>query len=218
MQKYVTEIIPGVLEQDWESTKVKIEKVLPFAKSLHIDLLDGKFAPNTSFADPTPFAAYKDNLTLELHMMVDDPLSFVEPWAKAGVTRFIGQIEMMPDQNEFVAKAKQYGEAGLAVDSETPHDAITVSFDELDFLFAMTVKAGFSNQSFLPENLAKVREWRKKTSIPIEVDGGINDETLKLALDSGATRFVSTGFLFNKGEPKSQFDKLRAVCQAVHHS
>lgn len=214
MQQNVIEILPGILEKDWEHIEAKIETVLPFATGIHIDLLDGVFAPNSSFADPRPFLKYKDRLKMEVHMMVDNPHSHIERWAAEGISRFIGQVEMMPDQKAFVTKAKEHGEVGLAVDAKTSISQVAVPFDELDFLFAMTVHAGFSNQSFLPENLEKVREWRSKTSLPIEVDGGINDITIPEAYRAGATRFVSTGFLFGKGEPADNYKKLIEVCQS----
>lgn len=213
LEEGVIEIIPGILEKEWEQIERKIELVLPFAKSIHIDLLDGKFAPNTTFLDPMPFAKYKEKVTLELHMMVQEPIDYLQPWADAGFRRFIGQVEHMTSQTDFIAKAQRLGEVGLAVDAQTEADAIKVSYNDLDFLFVMSVKAGFSNQSFLEKSLEKVSFFRSKTSIPIEVDGGVNDQTIGKAFAAGATRFVSTGFLFGKNDPKTQFDLLHSSCQ-----
>ena len=67
------EVLPGILEKEWSAIERKLEIIKPFAKSVHIDLLDGKFAPNTTFADPTPFKKYADYFTFELHMMVENP-------------------------------------------------------------------------------------------------------------------------------------------------
>lgn len=202
-----TEIIPGVLDKDWPEIEKKIEAVLPFAKSLHIDLLDGVFAPNKSFQDPKPFAKYSNKLTLELHMMVKDPIDYLDAWSEIGVRRFIGQVEMMKSQVKFVAKAEALGEVGLAIDSQTPVSGIEVPLMDLDFIFVMTVKAGFSNQAFLPECLKKVEHLRGKTQIPIEVDGGINDETIQKAYKAGANRFVSTGYIFG-GDTRERFNNL----------
>ena len=93
----MNEIIPGILEKDWASIEQKLEKIRPFARTVHIDLLDGKFAPNTCFADPAPFKKFSEYFYFELHMMVDDPLQYVQKWADAGFKRFIGHIEKMPD-------------------------------------------------------------------------------------------------------------------------
>lgn len=207
------EVIPGILEQDWESIERKIEMVKPFAQSIHIDLLDGVFAPNKTWLDPKPFSKYKNDLILEVHMMVDDPVKYIDPFAEAGFSRFIGQIEKMPDVVDFVAKAEMNGEVGLAIDSETPVEKITIPLEDLDFVFVMTVKAGFSHQSFLPEMLEKVKALRSKDEwIPIEVDGGINDQTIIDARAAGATRFVSTGYLFRHPNLK---DGYKTLCNNI---
>lgn len=206
------QIIPGILEQEWSEIEQKIELVKPFAKVIHIDLLDGIFAPNKTFFDPQPFKKYANDIFFELHMMVDNPVQYLKPWADAGFQRFIGQIEKMSDMAEFVAEGELVGEVGLALDTPTPVEAITVPIDDLDFVFVMTVKAGFSNQSFLPDMLKKVKALRAKSEfIPIEVDGGINDKTLPQARDAGATRFVSTGFLFGGGNCQEQYQKLTTL-------
>lgn len=203
------EIIPGVLEQEWDAIEKKIELVKPFAKSIHVDLLDGKFAPNTTWMDPMPFKKYASDLLLEVHMMVENPLQYLKPFADAGFKRFIGHIEKMPDLAEFIAEAQLLGEVGLAIDTQTPVSNITVSYEDLDFILVMSVKAGFSRQSFLPEAMEKVKEIRAKAEfIPIEVDGGISEETITKAHETGATRFVSTGFLFGGTDPHEQYKKL----------
>ncbi len=204
------EVIPGILEQEWENIGKKIELVRPFAKNIHIDFLDGKFAPNRTWMDPTPFKKFTNDFTFELHMMVENPLQYVKPFADVGFKRFIGHIEQMPDIAEFIAQTEQVGEVGLAVDSDTPVKKISDVLQDLDFAFVMTVKAGFSNQSFLPDMLEKVKELRTLDAfLPIEVDGGINDKTIIQAQKVGATRFITTGYLYNQGEsPEKQYQTL----------
>lgn len=213
------EIIPGILEKEWEKVAEKIERVLPFAKTIHIDILDGKFAPNTTFLDPEPFKKYSKDVFFELHMMVEDPMRYLQPFADAGFKRFLGHVEKMPDIAEFVAQAELLGEVGLAIDGKTPLDSLNVRYEDLDCLLFMTINAGFSGQQFMPENLEKVKHARKKIDhiesvepsgkpFPIEVDGGVNDETIVKAKDAGVTRFITTSFLF-KGEPKKQYEKLQ---------
>src|SRR3990167_365207 len=201
-------IIPGILEKDWPSIEMKIQQVLPFAKAIHIDLIDGKFAPNTTFLDPAPFKKYTQDIPFELHMMVDEPLNYLKAWADAGFQRFIGHIEKMSDQVEFVAKAQLLGEVGLGLDQDSQLDAIEVPFSDLDILLFMTVKAGASNQEFVEKNLEKIKTTREKTFIPIEVDGGINDQSIFLAKKSGADRFVTTSFIF-KEAPQEQYKILQ---------
>lgn len=201
-------IIPGILEKDWLSIEMKIQQVLPFAKAIHIDLIDGKFAPNTTFLDPAPFKKYTSDIPFELHMMVDEPINFLNSWADAGFRRFIGHIEKMSNQVEFVAKAQLLGEVGLGVDQDSELDLIEVPLSDLDVLLIMTIKAGFSGQEFVEKNLDKIKTAREKTFIPIEVDGGINDQTILRVKESGANRFVATSFIF-KEKPEEQYKILQ---------
>lgn len=203
------DILPGILEKEWKDIEKLLEIYRPFGKSIHVDLLDGKFAPNLTFLEPEPFKKYSQDFLLELHMMVDDPIKYLKPFADAGFARFIGHIEKMPDQVEFVAEAQLLGEVGLGIDADTPVDAIKVPLDDLDSVLVMTVKAGFSGQSFMEKNLEKVKQLAARTTIPIEIDGGVNDETITVGCAAGARRFVATSFLFGAQTPEKQYELLK---------
>ena len=208
------EIIPGILEKDWESIEKKLQLIKPFAKAVHIDILDGKFANNTTFLDPKPFEKYTGEMLFELHMMVDNPLQYVKPFADAGFRRFIGHVEKMPDQVAFVAEAEQYGEVGLAVDGPTPIEAVKVNYEDLDVLLVMTITAGFSGQAFDPKHLEKIKAAQKKAEyLNIEVDGGINGKTIVTAKEHGANRFISTSFLYGAEDVHKQFQLLNNCVQ-----
>lgn len=220
---------PGTENKDFSEIEKKIEIIKPFTKTIHIDVIDGKFANNTTFADPSPFMKYtkelpggqreqfvgEHGLVFEVHLMVEDPLSHVKRWADAGFHRFIGQIEKMSDQEAFVAETQLYGEVVLALDKESPVDAIKVPLNDLDGLLIMTIQAGFSGQKFEEQLLQKVKALREKDEyISIEVDGGMNDETIEIAAAAGANRFVATSFLFNQTEsPEEQFKLLEKKLQ-----
>ena len=77
------DIVPGILEKTWEDVEAKIKLLSPFAKSLHIDVIDGKFVNNLTFLDPAPFAKYKDQFLLEVHLMVEEPVNYLKPFAAA---------------------------------------------------------------------------------------------------------------------------------------
>lgn len=215
------EVIPGILEKEWSEIERKIKLVKPFAKTIHIDILDGKFAPNTTFLDPTPFRKYTGELFFELHMMVEEPTQYLKPFAQAGFKRFLGHVEKMSDQTEFVAQGQLLGEVGLAIDGPTPLSLITVPFEDLDCILIMTIKAGFSGQSFMQEHLEKVKtlrqapfnkvQGRQGKQIPIEVDGGVNDQTIKPAKQAGTTRFISTSFLFSSNNINSCYQMLTEI-------
>lgn len=211
------EIIPGILEKDWSEIEKKIELVKPFAKTIHVDIIDGKFASDITFLDPIPFKKYANDLFLELHMMVENPIQYLKPFADAGFKRFLGHVECLrqsADQAEFVAQAQLLGEAGLAVDGPTDLSAIKVPYGDLDSVLIMTIKAGASGQEFNPEYLKKVEILRpfdsaQGRSFAIEIDGGINDQTILVAKTAGATRFVANSFLFNSQNPQEQYNLLK---------
>lgn len=216
------DIIPGILEKEWSAIEQKLAMVKPFAKTVHIDLLDGKFAPNTTWMDPKPFAKFSKDFVFELHMMVDNPLQYVKPFADAGFTRFLGHIEKMSDQAEFIATAEMYGDVGLAIDGPTSLGNIKVAYEDLDCLLFMTIKAGMSGQAFEVVHLEKIKALRQAQGdmfeitangkpFPIEVDGGINDQTILLARDAGATRFITTSYLFGSPNPAEQYKKLQTL-------
>ncbi len=200
---------PGTGDKTFEEIEKKLLAVKGVARSIHIDVIDGKFAKNTTFSDPAPFAKYAKDFVFEVHLMVHEPINYLKSFADSGFQRFIGQIEKMSNQAEFVAQAQLLGGAGLAIDLHTGTDKIKVPLDDLDAILVMGVQAGFSGQTFSDETLIKIEELKEKTDAPIEVDGGINERTIHIAHNIGATRFVATSFVFDSEKsPEKQFKLL----------
>ncbi|HZQ29808.1 MAG TPA: HisA/HisF-related TIM barrel protein [Patescibacteria group bacterium] len=197
-------VIPALLERDWEEIEKKLEVIKTFSDKVHIDVLDIGF-------DPEPFSKYKDQLFLEAHLMTDEPVNSLKTFYRAGFKRFIGHAEKISDQAVFVARGELYGEVGLALDLESPIDLIKVPFEDLDFVSVMSVKAGKQGQELDQSSLEKIESIRSKTDLPIEVDGGINDQTLRLAKEAGANYFVAGSFILNNPSPKEAFQKLEAL-------
>lgn len=200
-------IIPAILEQEWSEIEKKIETCQIFSDAFHIDFIDGKFVNNQTFMDPAPFAKYSKNNFLEAHLMVEDPIKYLKPIAAAGFRRFIGQIEKMPDQFEFIAEGEQLGEVGLALDGKTPLEDLGSSFEDLDIILFMAIDVGFSGQDFSPSYLEKIEEvpeWFEN----IEIDGGISDKTILKAKELGGNIFTCNSYLFN-GNPSENYLKLR---------
>lgn len=210
-EQYVHEVIPAILEKEWSAIEKNLEAVKGVAKTVHIDFIDGKFASNTTFLDPKPFLEYKDLFRLEAHLMVDNPLSYLKPLSDAGFSRFIGHIEKMPDQIEFVAQGQLLGEVGLALDGKTTLDKLSVPFDDLDLILLMMIDAGFSGQEFKQEYVQKIKEVIEKSDIPVEVDGGINDKTLLVAKEAGALYFACNSHIFKSYNPKETITTLQAL-------
>lgn len=203
-------IIPTILEKNWEEIEKKFEIYKGFAKSVHIDFLDGKFDDNTTFLDPEPFSKYSEYFNLEAHLMVDEPVNYVEKLSKAGFKTFLGHIEKMKDQVEFVARAQELGEVGLALDIDTLVSEIEVSLEDLDRVLLMGVHLGASGRPFDDRVVEKVKELAEKGFKNIEIDGGVSDETLPILKQNGASMFCVNSFLF-KGDPKKQFRLLEEL-------
>jgi len=203
------EIIPGILEKEWDGIERKIEIVRPFAKTLHIDLIDGKFVSNTTWMDPKPFEKYAKDFTLEVHMMVEEPINYIKPFADAGFVRFIGHVEKMSDQVAFLAEGQLWGDVFLALDGPTSVDAITANYEDLDGVLIYTSeRVGFSGPPFNPQRLEKVAAIKEKAPwLPIEIDGGVNDQSALEAKKVGVTRFATTSFLFGES-PEENYHKL----------
>lgn len=203
-------IIPAILEKDWESIEKKLEICREFARTIHIDFIDGKFNPNGSFLEFEPFKKYSDYFELEAHLMVEEPVNYLSRLSSVGFKRFVGHVEKMSDQIEFVASGELLGAVGLALDLQTPFDAIKVSLDDLDQILLMSVNAGKSGQTFDNSIIEKIKSLRSKYLGNIEIDGGINDQTLSFAKTAGANTFCVTSFLF-KEDPKEQFRLLESL-------
>ena len=201
-------IIPGILEKDWSIIEEKIAIVRQFSNSVHIDFIDGKFSPNITFLDLKPFSKYTKDLFMEAHLMVDNPLQYLEPLANAGFRRFLGHVEKMSNLEEFVARGEILGEVGLAIDGKTSLETINISYEDLDVILLMGIDAGFSGRQFQPQILDKIKTIREKTFIPIEVDGGVNDKTIPEIKKAGADRFVVTSFIFEEGDPIKNYETL----------
>ncbi len=135
----------------------KLSLIKRFSKKIHIDILDGDFSSETSFIDPSFFKKYENDFFMEVHLMVNDPASYVKPFAQNGFKRFLGHIEKMKNLDEFVAEGQIFGEIGLALDLETPVETISINFDDIDSVLLMGVKAGKSGQKFMPEILNKIK-------------------------------------------------------------
>jgi ribulose-phosphate 3-epimerase len=207
-------VIPGILEIEWLEIERKLAIIRPFSKVVHIDFLDGKFCPETSLMDFNSFIKYKDDFYLEAHLMTENPTQYIRQLAAVGFKRFLGHVEKMQDIDEFIAEGQIFGEVGLALDLDTSVSSITVPFDDVDSILLMAVKAGKSGQMFSQGTLLKIQELRKRTIVPIEIDGGITDESIVAARVPGANRFVTTSFIFNSEDPLNSFEKLESLISA----
>ncbi|MBI2621422.1 MAG: hypothetical protein HYW63_02120 [Candidatus Levybacteria bacterium] len=203
-------IIPTILEKTWEEIEEKFEIYKNFAKVVHVDFIDGKFTNNLTFLDVEPFSKYSKYFDLEAHLMVEEPISYLDELSSAGFKTFLGQIEKMIDQVEFVAKGEMLGAVGLALDIETPSSQIKVSYEDLDRILLMGVHLGASGRPFDGRVIPKMKDISQSGFVNIQVDGGVDDKTLPMLRQNGARFFCVNSFLF-KGDPKKQFEILESL-------
>jgi len=210
------EVIPGIFEKDFQLIRERAKLVAPFIDWIHIDIADNRLVSNSSFLDPSPFKKLiqETGKKFELHMMIENPVSVSDEWVNAGFQRLLWHMEGIIKTSDVrlkIAEIRGRGvEVGLAVDKETPVESVLPYLDDVDCVLVMTIQAGFSGQQFIPEMLDKARVIReRKPGLPIEVDGGINYETAKLAVAAGATRLVSTSYIFNSGNIREAINRLQ---------
>lgn len=206
------EIYPGVLEDSFSKIEEKIRMIESYAEWLHFDIADKTFSESNSFQDPAPFKTLKTKPNLEIHLMVADPAAVVQDWVGAGFKRLIAHVESNNPQ-DFIEKVKEARvEVGLALDGFTEVEKIEPFLSQINQVTIMMIKAGKSGQKFMEENLDKIRRIHQKyPNLPIEIDGGVNPQTAKLAKDAGATRFISTSYIFwqNSGRIKEAIEELK---------
>jgi ribulose-phosphate 3-epimerase len=188
------------------------------ADAFHLDVMDGHFVPNITFG-PALVAAVRarTKLPLDIHLMIDEPLRYLDAFHRAGGDTLVFHIESRSEPAEVVREAHRLGaQVGGAVRPDTPLAALDPVFEHLDQVLVMSVHPGFSGQTFLPDVLPKVRAAQARIAQDgrdtyISVDGGITPETAVDAAAAGATFFVCGNSVFNSRPVPENLARLRAA-------
>jgi ribulose-phosphate 3-epimerase len=193
------DVIPGIGPQaEWKVIEERLNLMLPHTQWVQIDFADNTFVPNTTFMDFAAFKPYAQKLSLEAHLMVASPEKYIKPAADAGFRRLIAHVEAHDPRLFFEQVKFEDVEVGIAIDGPTEFEQVEPYLEEVDFVLLMTVESGFSGQPFLPECVEKIKTIHTYLpDLPIEVDGGITDVTASLVIEAGATRLVSTHYIFS---------------------
>ena len=177
---------------------------------IHFDVMDGHFVPNISYGIPVLKSIKKYSaLPMDVHLMISDPYKYVPDFAKAGSDIITFHTESDSDTEKTIDEILSLGKkAGLSVKPGTPIEEIYPYLDKLSLVLIMTVEPGFGGQSFMEDMMPKVTavkneiERRGLKDIDIEVDGGINKDTISVAAKAGANAFVSGSALFGSDDIK----------------
>lgn len=186
---------------------------------IHVDVMDGHFVPNITMGPFIVEACRRiTKLPLDVHLMIEKPERYIEAFAKAGASGLTVHVETCPDIVGTLKQIKSLGvRAGAVLNPETPVGAIQPALPEAELILVMSVHPGYSGQTFMPEAIAKVSEIRKKldalrSSAWLEVDGGIDTETLPEMKAAGATAFVAATAIFKHEDgPAAGVRSLRAI-------
>ena len=206
-------ISPSMLACDFSKMGKEIEKIKN-ADMVHMDVMDGNFVPNISFgADIIKSLRSKSSLPFDVHLMISNPIKYIESFADVGADIITFHIESDSDVMHTIEKIKNKGKkVGISLKPNTPAKVIFPYLEYIDLVLIMTVEPGFGGQKFMCEQLKKsllIKEYTGNTKLLIEVDGGINLDTINEVKNYPIDICVSGTCIFNSSTPSDTIDKLR---------
>ena len=212
-------IAPSILAADFAKLG---EEVLEVEKAgadwIHVDVMDGHFVPNISFG-PIVLNAIRPltKLPMDVHLMIENPDQYIEEFAKAGADFITVHVEACPHLHRTIQLIRSFGvKPGVVLNPHTPIETIQHVLEDIDLVLFMTVNPGFGGQKFIHSVVPKVKQLsdiikEKGLSIEIEIDGGINEETIVACAEAGATVFVAGSAIYSK---KDRAHALQAIRKA----
>lgn len=210
-------ISPSILASDYANLQSELDRIST-SDMIHIDVMDGHFVPNISIGAPVVAACKKVcNVPFDVHLMISNPLDYAEDFAKAGADIICFHTECDSDTEQTIDKILSLGKkAALAIKPATPIDEVVNYLDKISMVLVMTVEPGFGGQSFMESTMPKIEAIRKiNPDIDIEVDGGINADTVKIAAKAGANVFVAGLAVFKSENPAETIALLKKNAQDV---
>jgi ribulose-phosphate 3-epimerase len=213
-------IAPSILSADFGRLGDEIAMVTEAgADWIHVDVMDGRFVPNLTFGSKVIETVRRlTDLPIDVHLMVVEPEKYLEDFAAAGASVLTVHPEVSPHLHRQLMRIKELGcLAGASLNPATPLDAVYEVAGDLDLLLIMSVNPGFGGQTFIPASMDKIRRARAMldevdSRAVLEVDGGINRETIAQVWHAGADTFVAGNAIFKAKDPRAELRALRAKC------
>ena len=207
-------ISPSILSADFANLERDIKSVEDAgADWLHVDVMDGHFVPNITIGVPVVKSIKKvTNLPLDVHLMIENPEKYIEPFVKAGADILTFHYEAVNDVSAIVDLIKSFGiKAGMSIKPKTSPDEILKYLEILDLFLVMTVEPGFGGQSFMEDCAEKIPVIKRHApeNLIIQVDGGINAQTAKICTSYGANSLVAGNYIYKSGNIISAVQSLR---------
>ena len=213
-------ISPSILSADFSQLGNEIKRLEEGgADMIHVDVMDGHFVPNLTMGPPIIKALRQyTNLPFDVHLMISPVHKYIKDYAEAGADIITIHPEATENLKESISQIKKLNKrVGVSLNPKTKINLITNLLNEIDLVLIMSVNPGFGGQKFMPEVLDKIKELKKirdqkKLHFDIEIDGGINFDNSKLAIEAGANILVSgtTVFKNNNGNIKKNIDLLKS--------
>ena len=213
------QISPSILSADFSQLGTEIKRLEEGgAEMIHVDVMDGHFVPNLTIGPPVIKALRKHcSLKFDVHLMISPVHKYIEAYADAGADIITIHPEATQNLGESIKMIKDLNKkAGVSLNPESKIELITEFLNKIDLVLIMSVNPGFGGQKFMPEVLNKIKQLKKiqqekNLTFDIEIDGGINFENCKIAIDAGANILVSgtTVFKSNDGDIKKNINLLK---------
>lgn len=212
-------LAPSMLAADFKELGKEIRTIEENgAQYLHFDVMDGMFVPSISFGMPVLQSIRPaTNLVCDAHLMVTEPIRYVEAFAKAGADLITIHLEACEDVEATIAKIRECGcKVGISIKPATPVLALDNLLDKVDMVLIMSVEPGFGGQKFIPESLDKIAELRNNLNergldVDIQVDGGIYTHNVEEVIKAGANIIVAGSAVFNGDVAQNTKDMLEIL-------